>query len=205
MQVRDGFIGFGSNLIFNSESTKDSSFGDDIKNRLSFGRPCGRRLLNFWGHCCIGLGQQTRSPDCYSLAAYECLCPAPGQRLKLGSWQYLQLSPLGLGHDCLSEGVFGVDFYGGSVRKQITLVRPVCSYDSRQYRGSSGERSGLIKNHHVQIPGAFKCEPVLDEETVLSSEGCRDCNHERNRQSEGVWASNNKDGCRPDQRMFLVP
>src|SRR5439155_23819384 len=51
---------------------------------------------------------------------------------------------------------------------------------------------------------ALKCEPVLHKETILSSEGCRDCNHERNRQSEGVWTGNDKDCCRSYQGMFFV-
>src|SRR5437867_1347353 len=114
MKSPDSFIGFESNLIFNGKSAEDFSFSENIKNRLSFGCPCSRQRFNFWEYRSIGLGQQTRSADYDFLAAYECLCPSPGQRLKLGSLQNGELSALSLGHNCLTEWVFGVDFYGGS-------------------------------------------------------------------------------------------
>src|SRR5258708_1583634 len=100
--------------------------------------------------------------------------------------------------------MLGIDFDTSSVDKQITLVATSHSRDSRDCWGPACERSGLIENHHVQIAGAFEGESVLDEETVLSPERCRDCNHEWNRQSQGVRASNDDDGCRSDQGVFFV-
>src|SRR6266852_6756804 len=47
-------------------------------------------------------------------------------------------------------------------------------------------------NCKTQIAGAFECESVLDEETILNPERCRNCNHERNRQSQGVRASDDE-------------
>src|SRR5207237_7822836 len=76
--------------------------------------------------------------------------------------------------------------------------------DPRYRRGTACERSGLIENHHVQIAGTFERQPILDEETILGSEGCRDCNHKWNRQSQGVRAGNNEDGCRPNQSVLFV-
>ena len=46
MKVRDGFMGFGPNLIFDGEGAEKSPVGDDIQNRLSLGRPSGCQLFN---------------------------------------------------------------------------------------------------------------------------------------------------------------
>ena len=154
--------------------------------------------MNFWRHYYLGLDQQTRSADYDALATYACLRASTGQRFEVDSVQRGQVSAVGFRHDCLSERVFGVDFDSGSVGKQITLVGASYRRDFRHCRGPACERSGLIENHHVQIAGAFECESVLDEQTVLSPERCRDCNHEWNRQSQGVGASNDEHGCRSD-------
>src|SRR5579864_260321 len=115
-----------------------------------------------------------------------------------------QASSPGFGHDCFRERVFGVCFDGSSQGEYITFVTARRNRNARQRRGSSCECSGLIENHHIQIPGAFKRDSILDEKAILSPERCRDRDHQRNCQSQGVWASNDEDGCRSDQSMYLV-
>src|ERR1035441_5901950 len=77
------------------------------------------------------------------------------------------------------------------VELSVTTILQDCGVEAAQFGASSTDRSS--NNGH--------CTCL----TTFSAIRCRDRNHKRNCQSQGMWAGDDEDGCRPDQGMFFVP
>ena len=167
MKFSDGFTGFGSNLVFNCESSEQPTLSERIENRLPVRRPCGCQFFNFRRHRYLGLGHQARSADFDTRAFHERLRSSTRKRLEIRGCQSGQASAPGFGDDCFGERMFGVGFDSGGARNQIVFGRARCRRDSRHGRRTACQGSGLVENDHVQIAGTFECESVLNQEPVL--------------------------------------
>src|ERR1019366_9545207 len=82
MKFRDGFMGFGPNLVLDSESAEQSPVCDDRENRLSLGRPGGRKFFNFRGTVTLS-SLNRRGPPIMTLLPFTRACaPRPGSASK---------------------------------------------------------------------------------------------------------------------------
>src|ERR1035437_9628333 len=74
MKFRDGFMGFGSNLVLNGESAEQSPVCDHREDSLSLGRPSRRLFFNFRWDGYLVFAQQARPADYDAFAVYQRFC-----------------------------------------------------------------------------------------------------------------------------------
>ena len=153
----------------------------------------------------LALGQQARPADDDALAVHQCLSrldrPALRSCMLCNSATFRRLASATI---ALASGCSELASTAAAEQASCHSAMPGAAATPRYRRGAACECSGLIENHHVQIAGTFERESVLDEETILGAKRCRNCNYQRNRQSQRVRAGNDENRRRPDQRVFFV-
>lgn len=62
----------------------------------------------------------------------------------------------------------------------------------------------FFEYYGIQLARPFECESIFDKQTVPGAKRCRNCNYERNRQSQSVRASNDENSRCPDQGALCI-